>query len=326
MNITLSDFKYYSGSKSFELPEKGLILLSGRIGTGKSTLLQSIVYAFFGKIRKPYTHGKSGCMVELVYNGVTITRTSRPNRLVVIHEGTTYEDEAAQGVINSLLGTNYSEFMASSYIIQRKTNSIISMTPSEKTKFIEILAFNDDKHVFYKQMFKNHKLECKDDVTRSEGSLRMLSSQLKKMSSDIVEINVQENINPKKIRKEEAKLKEKLKKAKRNLQSSSRVLDELLKEENTKTDFIAEKNKIDVIVSQLQQKLQSMPKRLSETEITTLEEQCDDVKAELTLTEKYKEHQKAKKLAEELLNEHTTSVSAKNKVSSEQHTKICWIS
>ena len=117
MKIKFKNFRCHK-NKSFEIPDSGLVLLSGESGVGKTTILNAISYALYGKLRKPYSHGTNTCQVDLQYRNLDIQRSSRPNRLLVTYKGIEYEDDAAEGVIQDAIGMNIKEFMASSYIVQ----------------------------------------------------------------------------------------------------------------------------------------------------------------------------------------------------------------
>jgi len=85
MRIHLKNFRCYD-SYSVDIPDKGLLLLSGISGSGKSTLLNAIVHGFYGKIKKPYTFGKTTCQVNIQFRDIEIQRTNKPNRLIVLKE------------------------------------------------------------------------------------------------------------------------------------------------------------------------------------------------------------------------------------------------
>lgn len=152
MRIKLKNFKKHL-DKELILPDHGLILLSGKKGAGKSSILNAIYYALFGTIKKPYSFGTNTTSVTLEYLNLEITRTSSPNTVMVKVNGHTYEKEAAQGVINDRLKQDSKMFMLASYIVQKNNSSILSLPPTEQLALIHLLAL-DNKEVRYKEIIK----------------------------------------------------------------------------------------------------------------------------------------------------------------------------
>ena len=122
MQLTLKNFKCYT-DKSFELGSDGLTLLSGISGTGKSTILQAIQFAYTGIGNKIITHGKTSCEVTLKFGDLTIVRTKKPNRVVV---NDVYEDNAAQDIINKQVGDTFDEYKKSLSLIYKLKESATS--------------------------------------------------------------------------------------------------------------------------------------------------------------------------------------------------------
>lgn len=184
LRIQLENFRCHVNS-SFEFPEQGLIQLSGESGRGKSTVLTAICYALYGKItgriKKPYTHGKSTSKVSLEYNGLKIVRTSRPGRLVVTFNGVTYEDDAAQSIIEKTIGMTHEEFLASSYIIQNQDVSVLSMSPTDQMHFVNTLAFHDDTHHLVKSKIKEIAGFVEDEIKKTLAYIDVHSSNLEDM-------------------------------------------------------------------------------------------------------------------------------------------------
>lgn len=140
MKLKLKNFRCYL-EKEFDFGPDGLVLLSGPSGCGKSTLMQAITFALYGTGNKLVTFGKNSCEVELEIDNFIITRTKRPNRLVVVNRKTNedFEDDAAQGIINEKFGT---AFEITSYLQQNAINSFILMSPLDKLAFLEKFAFH----------------------------------------------------------------------------------------------------------------------------------------------------------------------------------------
>lgn len=134
MKIIFKNFRCYE-DKTFNFLEKGLSLLSGNSGKGKSTILFGIYFALFGNGTKVITYGKKSCSVKLEFEDLKIERTKGPNRLVV---NDIYEDDAGQTIINNIFGNT---FNTTGYISQNSLNSFIRMRPVEKLEFLEKFAF-----------------------------------------------------------------------------------------------------------------------------------------------------------------------------------------
>ena len=188
MRLKLKNFRRHRNA-TFTLPEEGLVALSGKKGSGKSTILSAISFAFFGvcpskKRRKTHSHGTtSGTVkVELEYErfGLKIVRSSKKNLTVSLmgDDGVERHTEgtAAQSTICSVLGMSYEEFLVSSYIYQGAETSVLSMTPTEQLRFVEILA-KQNIEVRREQLKKQVK-EWISEKTGLEGRLEVLEDAL----------------------------------------------------------------------------------------------------------------------------------------------------
>lgn len=179
MRVTLKNFRHHRDAV-FDVPDSGLVLFHGESGAGKSTIFNGYVFAMYGKFRRPYSHGENTCSVtvEDPRTKLIVTRTGRPNRLVVVYDGTEYEDEAAQGVINTVLGMDYNEFQLSSYFDQKKHGSVMSMTPSEQLQFVELIAFNNDDHTLAKEKIRTHIKSLEAEQTTFQSQMSIVESQI----------------------------------------------------------------------------------------------------------------------------------------------------
>ncbi len=170
MRLKLKNFKKYL-DKEIELPDKGLLLLSGDSGAGKSSIIKAILYALFGQIKSPYSFGTNTCSVTLEYLDLTIIRTSSPNTLQVIKDGETFEKTAAQGVIDNILKQDYQRFMLASYIPQKNNSSILSLTPTDQLSLIQLLSFSNDEYSnkeILKKIMKAKSDELYDQQTKTD--------------------------------------------------------------------------------------------------------------------------------------------------------------
>lgn len=172
MKIRLINFRCYS-DKEFELGDKGLTLISGMSGKGKSTILLGINFALFGKGNKLIKVGEKSCKVILNINGMKIERSKRPNRLLV---DDVYEDAAAQSIIDKRFGNN---FNIAGYISQDSMNSFIMMSPTEKLLFLEKFALEDID-------LNDKKNKCKALIKRRKEDLIAITSKLE-LSNELFE-------------------------------------------------------------------------------------------------------------------------------------------
>lgn len=183
MKITLKNFRCYT-NQTFDFGKDGIVLLSGPSGVGKTSILSGIYFGLFGVGTKIVSYGKSSCSVILEFEEITITRTKRPNRLVVKDEKGEYEDIAAQSIINTSFGDT---FKTTGYISQNALDSFIMMSPIDKLEFLEKFAF---KNVNLTEIKKR----CKDIIkTRHEGLIKS-SSQL-----EVASLMLQELEKPEKV-------------------------------------------------------------------------------------------------------------------------------
>jgi exonuclease SbcC len=207
MKLKLKNFRCHE-SAEFQIDDSGLILLSGPSGTGKSTVLKAIIYALYGKIRKPYSFGAKSCSVTLEFMDMKIIRTSNPNRLMVyIGTATTnpssppsnptavgareplpLEDEPAQHFINERLGMTYQEFMLSSYIPQKNNTSILSMTQSEQTAVIQMIAFKDDQNEQLGKKLKDLIKGYTTQVANYKTKLDLATTEVVNLSEGLVQV------------------------------------------------------------------------------------------------------------------------------------------
>lgn len=170
MKINLKNFKQHK-SLDLEFPDTGLILIRGASGNGKSTIFDAIEDAFYGKGRdiKPWTGGNPSVSVE--FNDICMERTRTPNTLKLSNNSLEYIDDAAQNEFERLIGMNYDEFSACSYIRSGFSNSLLTMQPANVMTFIQKLASNGVDPEKVKENIKVRIKHCSEEMRKTESEV-----------------------------------------------------------------------------------------------------------------------------------------------------------
>jgi DNA repair exonuclease SbcCD ATPase subunit len=178
IQISLNNFRCWE-KKELTLPTSGICLINGRSGKGKSTILNSILYAVTGKLKNITTINKKSAKVCLKIDNLNIIRSRGPNRLSVEKNGKIYENDEAQSIINSVFGE---EFANTSYIDQDNAYSFVSLSPSEKMEFLEKLLLQNYDIEKIKDSIKIEIAKTKTNFTSEESKLNTLENMIKTMN------------------------------------------------------------------------------------------------------------------------------------------------
>lgn len=199
MKIHLKNFRCYT-DKTFDFEELKLTLLHGISGNGKTSILMAIHFALFDEGKKLQSFGKTSCEVEIIFPNMTIKRKKTPNNLFLTMDGKTYEDDAAQAIINQEFGTSFNII---SYISQGGEKSFINMKPAEKLEFLESIAFKDTNLSEINERIKNHIKKTSETIQHMNGKISMITQNIEEMSiPDIIPFPLKDENQEEAIEKE----------------------------------------------------------------------------------------------------------------------------
>lgn len=153
MKVAIKSFKCASDQR-IELVSPSVVLLKGRSGVGKSTLLNAVAWCLYGRGKQvaPWGQDKATTQVSVTIDslGLSVFRQRAPRVFTVTYGGGSYSDEAGQSVINQLLG-DYSVWMAACYIPQNGKSHILAATGAERLSILESLSFQGESPELYIQ-------------------------------------------------------------------------------------------------------------------------------------------------------------------------------
>lgn len=184
MNIKLSlkNFKKYKQFE-LELPSTGFIRLHGASGAGKTSILQAITYALYGKCNGSVnTWNEKSSRVELNAFGMNIIRTRGPNEVTV--NDAIFSDDA-DNLIASTLNMNRLEFDLSSYVKQQSENSILALSPSEQLNVIHQLAFKGKSPNDVKDKLKASLNSVTQELLSVENQLLRIQASIKEAQEQV---------------------------------------------------------------------------------------------------------------------------------------------
>ena len=171
MEIVLEHFRCFTNVRAI-FPSRGIILLNGPSGIGKSTLFKAIHFALYGKEQKVVQFGQKKAKVTLKTNvndkPLFVSRSTNPSNLTVTYEGQTYTKDAAQALIKDLFG---GYFCQTSYLSQKSVENFLSLSQAERTSFLE--ACNESH-----QPIQNLKDACKNKIKDRKAALLKAQTEM----------------------------------------------------------------------------------------------------------------------------------------------------
>ena len=185
MKLTLHKFKCWQ-NLTLEIPIGAMVLLKGRSGQGKSTILKAIAWALYGQVKKitPHHMGNAKTTVTYEYNNVTITRSKNPNKLIY-DDGVMYEDAEAQTKINFIYG-EYDVWLSTSYVGQRLQNYFLIASNLGKMELLNKIAFHEEDPNEYLEKIEKHYNEAR---TQHQCQLDLYQKKLEQINDYDCEIS-----------------------------------------------------------------------------------------------------------------------------------------
>jgi len=174
MKVSLRQFRCHD-SLDVEFPPGSLVLLRGETGAGKSTILQAIAWALYGRalVSKvdPVAKKNARTSVEISTPSYNIYRQKNPGLLRVtlkkecdiLHEKdspSVLENESAQAEIVRIFGPE-DLWLASSYIAQDCRNSFMTASNADRMDLLYKLTFSDENPNDYLEKLEQEYIKAK---------------------------------------------------------------------------------------------------------------------------------------------------------------------
>lgn len=152
ITLYLKNFKCFA-EKSFTFTNE-MILISAPSGSGKSTIFSAIKFVLWDeKDGTTIMYGKNKCLAQMTIDldgqEIIITRTKRPNRLVVKTANLEMEDSSAQMFIEKHFGSSIQNTFEGNFI---------SKSSSEQFEFLENIAYKNAELVTKFKTFAKKKV------------------------------------------------------------------------------------------------------------------------------------------------------------------------
>lgn len=188
MELELNNFLCHSHIKVNFI--RGLNLIKGKNGVGKSTLLSGLKWILFGDKVTKLAKNVSG---KLLLNDISIVRKRCPDRLEIIHEDVSYNDyHECQQLIDKIF-CDAETWSLSCFLSQDSFNFLLNSSGQEKTQIIKHFCFlSEDPNHYIDKIFnelKRIKLE-KVRIDAKYDSIKEVESKLLQTNEHVKEEKV----------------------------------------------------------------------------------------------------------------------------------------
>lgn len=181
-----------------KLASKGIVLLEGRSGTGKTTILEALSFVFYdGAKNSCYPRNERNnkkkpppTWVRLTFpaeQALEIYRQRRPNLLTVTGPNLNLVDDVAQAYLNDLIGP-VDQWLVGGYLKFNKKCAFLSMTSQEKLKFLQELSLPGN---FTQIMDKIHKkiIEINSTLAEVNTQLQVYTNLYNKLTTNYAPVS-----------------------------------------------------------------------------------------------------------------------------------------
>lgn len=195
MRLKLKNFRQHANYE-LNIPDKGLVLLKGVSGSGKSTILDAFFDTLYGGVTKvkPWSGGAPAVELELNNPKLYAKRTHTPNTMMVKIGEHEFRDDAAEAEIVKAMGMTKEEFLAASYIRQRMAGSLLRLGPADQLRFIQSLSFGGDDPEVLREKIAAFINQAKANVQTRQFAVEDAENNLKQAQSKLEEAKKNPNL------------------------------------------------------------------------------------------------------------------------------------
>ncbi|HSA76295.1 MAG TPA: hypothetical protein VLE02_02000 [Nitrosarchaeum sp.] len=301
MKLELVNFKCYT-HKIFNIPDGSMVLLQGNNGTGKTTVIQGIIYALYGAVKQPCkwtSETKQKTYAKLETEEMIIKRTHKPCTLKIklkIKKKYTsdvspeqrtqsrkasqiYEEDAAQEIINATYMNKW-EFLASSLFFHTGYKNMIDLTSQQRIEFIWKLEGSDITAKSHSTKLKTALKGITSNIPVLKDRLRICEDKLKVISDKL----------PENIREIYASFEDDVDELKTRVQAKYNDVENLKKEIETKKTVLKKYKKQTDEVSSIADEIEKLTDSLSVMKKYDNSAACEETENNIVMLQKAIKH------------------------------------
>lgn len=202
-NLSLTNYRSYK-DQFFDFSDRQIIGVLGKTGSGKSTIIEAVLYALFGRVRDRseddvIREGSEEMVVQATVSHMNhkidikrIKKRGATSRVEVNEDGSRVNINggvrAANQIIIDKLGFDYDTFVAISFFRQGLAEEFVGATPSIRRKYLSNLLNNDELSEASeraRELQRDNSLE----IQRLEGEIGAYTRQLEEVELEEVQLD-----------------------------------------------------------------------------------------------------------------------------------------